>query len=193
MDNDLNTNADAVEVDGELENKSDPLDAIDDLDALREKAKGYRAGYQRVKGKLGEVKDAPTAPLTKEDLFRANEKTVKMNLPKSDNPIDKEIAENFDAVFEFYKERNGRDTTDGIIKDLRTAHAAWRFENPLKANDSSDIVRDLQGSPQIGRQTPAPKAEKENPFDDKFGKKGGPDTWYPEARAELKARKEAEE
>lgn len=182
MDNAQNT--DVVEVKGDEE--SDLLESISDPDELREIAKKRGHAYGRVKGELDELKKAPKPEpqsfVTKEDFYKSNEKKAKELLAVSESPEDKEIAENFDDIFTFYKDRSGRETEGAIIKDLRTARAAWRYENPPKDTTAEDATRELKGTVQKGRSAPIPSSV--DLSSDKFSKPKGVDEWYPKKEEE---------
>lgn len=158
----------------------DPLDAISDVDQLREKARGYRAAYNRVKGDKVEKKEPPPPPsskvLTQEDFYKVNEKRAKEILEVSGSDEDKEIIQNFDAVFDYYIPRSGKDTEKAIIKDLRVARAAWRYENPLKDTTADDAKRNLTASSGTrGKSTAVNEVKKD---DSRFALPKGPKDWY---------------
>lgn len=196
MDTEQNTEAAEVEVaeTEEIEgaetptSPGDPLETISDPAELLKKAKGFRAAYQRLKDKVTKkaVEPAPVVEkpyVTKEDFYKANEKDAKETLATSESATDKEISENFDAIFSYYKDRSGRDTVKGILKDLRAAHAAWRFENPKKDTAADDAVRDLTGAPiQKGGAAPTPTKVEEGT--NRFKTPRGPDEWYPKKKEE---------
>lgn len=129
------------------------------------------------------LKESPSAPVTREDLYKMNEKQALETLAASESEMDKEIVENKDAILDYYKARNGRDSKDGIIKDLRTAYAAWRFENPKQDSSAKDAVRELQGGVQKGKGTP--QGIVDTKIDDsKFTLPKGPQDWYPTPKKE---------
>ncbi len=177
---------------GEVEGTGDALETIDDPETLREIAQKRGAGYTRVKGEREELKvkleatvkeleelkkrtDPSKTYITQEDLFKQNEKRVKEKLTLSEDEKDKEIAQNFDDVFKFYQPVNGRDTEEGIMKDLRSARAAWREQNPPKDTSAEDATRELQGTVQQGHTGKAGVQE----TSEKFKTPVGPESWYP--------------
>lgn len=153
--------------------------AEEERDAAVAKAKEAEAEVQR-------LKNSPDAPVLRGDLHKINERQAKEELAKSESEDDKDIIENLDAILPYYTPRAGKETKEAIMRDLRTARVAYRYENPKKDTTSQDATRALQEGAQRGKGSPAPKATVSNPLEDRFAKRGGPDSWYPEARQSLK-------
>lgn len=45
---------------------------------------------------------------------------------------DPEVNEYWDEIMEYYVPRNGKDTVEDILRDVKRAHNAWRQDNPNK-------------------------------------------------------------
>lgn len=160
---------------------TDPLEALS-REELLDKAKGYRAAYNRVKP----PKEEPQAPaprqetpyLTKEDFYKSNEKKALNLAGQTDDDISEDIKSNWSNIVPFYTPRRGRETPEDILEDMKDAHAVWSRNNkPAKPAD--DPSAPLTASPKVrseGGATPPPAKGKKflgksNSITDWYGKK----------------------
>jgi len=124
------------EVTEEDTSSDDPLDSIEDLEVLRQKAKEYKTSYHKVKEQRDalktakpEIKEKPseTPYMTKKDFEVANEKkAIKLAW------ADEEIKANWDNIKNLYVNRSGRDTEADILEDIKDAYTLWKAKQPLE-------------------------------------------------------------
>lgn len=126
----------------------DPLDDIQDPGA-RAEAKKYRAIARRAVKKpvVAAPADAPAPAvdtpkpaesefLTKADFYKSNERKARLLAE-----ADPEVKANFDKILPYYTPRNGKETPEDILEDLKDAITVFKSRNPIVETD--DSKRDL--------------------------------------------------
>ena len=185
--------------------KTDPFDAIDDIEELRAKAKEERAKRIRIGKKKGEntvaddgtvIKKAQKPVIdeskfvTKDDLYKGNErKAVKQLTVVSDgddestSAMKKDLKANWKEVMRFYRDVSGRDTVEDIVEDITDAYQAFRRRNPKGETDAGkEATAELSKKTGLGGKAPSGDTKTKKHIL-KLGKKTGAEqmlNWYPE-------------
>lgn len=169
----LNEEGNANDTHESDESAGDPLDQIDDLEALRHEAKKYRGIATRKKEPSSTPQQSTDSPyMTKRDFQLANEKKATLSL-RSENP---EIDQNYDAIMSLYHSRRGKDTAEDIAEDIKDAYILWKARNPQNSGDSSNALSTITVTMPSGK---APKPQTTNTeTDPRFKPASRPDTWY---------------
>lgn len=155
---------------GADDSKGDPLDQIDDLEALRHEAKKYRGIATRKKEPTSTTPGEETPYLTKRELYLINEKKAIHDVRK-----DSEIDQNFEAIKGYYVSRRGKDTPEDIAEDMRDAYILWKARNPQASDGSNDLATIAIARP--SGLAPKPQATKTE-TDPRFQAPSKPESWY---------------
>lgn len=170
---------------------SDPLDSMDDAqirafalgigkpldeslsgeDLLKE-AKKYRAIHNRKERKDTTEPTSTDDVLRRSDFEKSREKEAKETLSDANDPVLSDIRENWTSIAEFYVPRNGRDTVQGILKDMRIARAAYREANPVQSDDPARTAAHTAGT--SGRSPKAVEPQKKR----LMPRRTSIDSWY---------------
>lgn len=191
----LELEQDPVQQEEELElapkgTDADPLDEIQDVDALRAEAKKFRAISSRHKEpKIPvEKKEEPVAVkpedgfLKKSDFELANQKkaiktvtTVSEQDSDEQKKLKSDVLENWDAIRQFYTPRRGKDTPEDVQEDIMDAYVL--FNARRKPKEAKPDVSELTEHAAMGGSSETPKVEiQKKTLNVKLGKK--PNEWY---------------
>lgn len=182
---------------------NDPLDAIEDTNALKviasqygakddeltddkdellATAKKYRSISQR-KAKAPKEETPKEEPkgdyVSRKELQLTNTKRAKNLVKDSENDADKDIFDNWEDIMDYVPKSASLDTEYDIVDAMRTAHAAYRFKNPLESNEDAgaDLQKTTAPQGKSAVQTPVKKSVDDDlPNFDKRPKT--PDQWY---------------
>jgi len=107
----------------------------DKFQKLVEAKENYKKGLLSYKEKLKtKPKEEKGDYLSKQDFFKANEKTAIDKFVK-DNP---EMTDKWTEFVKHYSGKRGKDTVDGIVQDLDDAKTLFVKYNPPKEKGSED-------------------------------------------------------
>lgn len=180
------------------DSKGDPLDKIEDPEALRGEAKKYRSIAARkadrpaatvVEKKADEtpaVAEAPSDFVKKSDLELVNQKkAIRLATTASETDSDEvkalkaDMLENWDHVRSFYTPRRGKDTPEDVFEDIKDAYVLFSTRRPNKEGkpDLSFLTASVikQGSGQAPAAKPTTKVEQPP----NFALPTPPSEWYP--------------
>lgn len=148
-----------------LSSSEDPLDNLSQEELLAE-AKKFRSISQRkekkpqTETKTVEVKTNVQGQfMTRKEYERVNEKQA-IELFREEYP---DLVENETDVFKLYVNRNGRDTSREILKDLRDAAVLWTAKNSKAAEETARIIGQTSVAKPSGSGSKPVKQEKEDP------------------------------
>lgn len=178
----------------------DPLDTIEDIDALRAEAKKYRGISQRhtkVKATPKEIAkpevedkpvqaQTPTDFLTKTDFYKSNErKAIRLATVVGEEDSDtakqfkSDMLDNWNDVVSLYTPRKGKETPEDIYEDIRDAYLLFRAKTPKETKDDSAL--ELSTTPTTIKSNRTLKSKETKTDDDeRFSTPKRPDNWYPQ-------------
>lgn len=186
---------------------SDPLDAIEDINALKYIATSLPAFNDEHKERLeaitdrsellGEVKkiraisqrkerksaqstppETPAPAPSQEFLTKAD--FVKSNEKKAvrlATEADADILENWDKVRSFYTPRRGKETPEDILEDIKDAHSLFRIRNP-KVEPKDESATELSASTVATPSGIAPAPKTPTQQPPNFRPASTPKDWY---------------
>jgi hypothetical protein len=165
------------------EGDNDPLDEIEDSDALRLEAKKFRAIAKRHRdAKVEKPKVDTTEFVKKSDFELVNQKkAIKLATDISEQDSDEvktakqDMLENWDEVRQFYTPRRGKSTPEEVLEDIKDAYLIFDKRRVKKEEkpDASELkeTKVVQGT----ANKPAPVAKGKS-LDIKLPKP--PTEWY---------------
>ena len=144
----------------------DPINEMQDVEALRAEAKKFRSIAQRLEKKevkpstdiKPEAKADTSKFLTKQDFFKSNERKAIREIT-----ADAEIKANWNEIIPFYTPRRGKETPEDIVEDIKDAITLYKARNPGAPvrDDSADQLTTTPvvktGGGAIDKTTPKPK------------------------------------
>lgn len=173
------------------EGKVDPLDTIEDVDALRAEAKKFRGIAGRKDKKettiTPEVKPQEQSQfITREELYADNRKEAARlvtEITGDDDPekeFKTEMEENWDDVMTYFVSRRGQAKPEDIVKDVKAAYILWKHETggSIKDNSANELQNTTIGNGSGGSQKPI-KPATDTSDDRRFSKPKPPTEWYP--------------
>lgn len=169
---------------------SDPLDEIQDAEALRAEAKKFRAISSRKEHKVVEpvvpakveLKETPTGDfLKKSDFELSNQKKairtvtiVQETDSEAQKKLKTDLLENWEVVRQFYTPRRGKDTPEDVQDDIMDAYVL--FNSRRKPKEAKPDVAELTEHNALGGAGAAAPAKKGKELAIKPSKT--PKDWY---------------
>lgn len=159
----------------------DEIDSAEDREGLLALTKKGRAMSTRKDRKKETPAEEPTKEpkkddnpyLTKEDFHKSNEKKALRIAKDSDNPELQAIVENWDDSIDFYVPRNGKETAEDILEDMKDAYAVFLRHNPPKEEEAN--ANDLTKQPKTRSQSPKHEGKERSRT---IPKATSPQDWY---------------
>lgn len=171
------TEEETVEVETLPETPSsvDPLDTMAQEDLLKEAKKLRAIASRKEKKEEKPVEKQPDSPfMTKKDFELSMEKKAILKAKE-----EKEIADNFEEISKWYVNRNGRDTEETILKDIKIAHKSWKANKEDEVVDpTKDLTTNVISKPS-GSHVKVDKKEEKNFWPVEKDLK---DVWYPTSK-----------